>query len=372
MSAVDSADWMRIANPEEVPSPALLVYPERIEANLRTMIRIAGGPDRLRPHVKTHKLAEVVALKRSLGIRKFKAATIAEAELCAQGGAPDVLLAYQPVGPNQARLVALAQKFRACRFSCLVDDLGVAQSLGAAAAAGRVTLGSMLDLDVGIGRTGIAPGLDAIRLYRRMHGMIGLEAAGLHAFEGNPPGRGPEFAKQVDAAFAPVLQLRDALLREGLPVPAVVAGGTPSFSVLARQPGLELGAGTGVFWDVSYAEQFPHPGFQFAAVLLTRVVSKPGTRRLCLDLGHKAVASEMPQPRVRILGLEDAAFVRHNEEHLVVESDRAAELPLGSVLYAVPRHICPTVALHDDVVTVRDGRAGARWRVAARGRRITF
>jgi D-threonine aldolase len=107
-------------------------------------------------------------------------------------------------------------------------------------------------------------------------------------------------------------------------------------------------------------------------VLITRVVSKPAPGRLCLDLGHKAIASEMPHPRVKLFGLEDANFSMHSEEHLVVETPRADEYKVGSVIYGIPRHICPTVALHHDVWVVRDGKAVDRWEVTARKRRITI
>jgi D-serine deaminase-like pyridoxal phosphate-dependent protein len=105
-----------------------------------------------------------------------------------------------------------------------------------------------------------------------------------------------------------------------------------------------------------------------AAVVLTRVVSKPGPNRLCLDLGHKAIASEMPHPRVEFLNLEDANFITHSEEHLVVETSRAAEFNLGDCLYGVPRHICPTVALHAEAVVIENGKSAERWRVVARDR----
>ena len=107
-------------------------------------------------------------------------------------------------------------------------------------------------------------------------------------------------------------------------------------------------------------------------VLLTRVTSRPLPNRLCLDLGHKSVGSEMPQPRVVVLGLEDAALVGHSEEHLVLETSRAADYPPGTTLYALPWHICPTVNLHSEVVLVQGGRAVTRWPVAARSRRISL
>jgi D-serine deaminase-like pyridoxal phosphate-dependent protein len=111
--------------------------------------------------------------------------------------------------------------------------------------------------------------------------------------------------------------------------------------------------------------------FLNAALVLTRVVSKPGGNRLCLDLGHKAIASENPHPRAVFLNLPDAQAVSHSEEHLVIESERARQIELGACLYGVPWHVCPTVALHSEAVIVRGGRARERWGVVARSRRLT-
>ena len=124
--------WYQVANAEEVPSPALLVYVGRVEENIRRMIALAGGVARLRPHIKTHKLAEVIRLQQAHGITKFKCATIAEAELAADCGVADLLLAYQPVGPNVERLVQLAQKFPRTKFSAIADDAGAIRALAAA------------------------------------------------------------------------------------------------------------------------------------------------------------------------------------------------------------------------------------------------
>src|SRR4051794_11224572 len=114
--------WYLVGNVQEVDSPALLVYPDRIEENIRRMIRLARGVERLRPHVKTHKMSEVMRLKLAAGIKKFKCATIAEAEMAASCGAPDVLLAYQPVGPKIARLIRLIRSFPGTKFSTIADD----------------------------------------------------------------------------------------------------------------------------------------------------------------------------------------------------------------------------------------------------------
>jgi len=111
--------------------------------------------------------------------------------------------------------------------------------------------------------------------------------------------------------------------------------------------------------------------FLNAALVLTRVISKPGNNRLCLDLGHKAIAAEKPHPRVQFLNLPDANAVTHSEEHLVVETSRADEFQVGDVLYGIPRHVCPTVALHAEVVVIRAGVAMERWRVTSRDRKLT-
>jgi D-serine deaminase-like pyridoxal phosphate-dependent protein len=222
-------------------------------------------------------------------------------------------------------------------------------------------------------RTGIAPGPGAVDLYRTLAASPGVRAAGLHMYDGHV--RGPDVdarRRASDAAFAAVREMREALAAAGLDVPSVVAGGTPTFPFHAARDGVECSPGTTVFWDAGYASSLPDLPFEPAIVLLTRVVSRPTPDRLCLDLGHKAVASENPHPRVTLFGLEDATAVGHSEEHLVLETARAGDFPVGTPLYGVPWHVCPTVALHDQAVVVRDGRAAGRWRVVARARTLTI
>ncbi len=365
-------DWFRLSNEAEVASPALLLFAERIEHNLRLMLEIAGGPERLRPHVKTHKLGPLVARQIELGITKFKCATIAEAEMCALAGARDVLVAVPLVGPNDARIGALARQFPEVRFSTLADDAGAIRALGAAAVAAGLTLDVYLDLDCGMHRTGVAPGPAAIELYRQMASTPGLRAAGLHAYDGHIHEAEAEVRRALcEAAFAPVLALRRELEALHFPVPALIAGGTPTFPFHAAAVDRECSPGTTVLWDFGYGDKFADLPFLPAAVLLTRVISKPGPDRLCLDLGHKAVAAENPHPRVRFLELPDAVAITHSEEHLVIETPRAAEFAVGDTLHGIPRHVCPSVALYSEAKIVRGGAAVERWPIAARARRLT-
>jgi D-serine deaminase-like pyridoxal phosphate-dependent protein len=381
--------WWTIENVADIPSPALVIYPDRAEENLWRMITIAGGVERLRPHMKTHKLAPLVDAHMALGISRFKCATIAEAEMVAASGAADVLLAYQPVGPNIKRLSVLAAAFPRTLFSALVDDERTAVAVSDAAVRENVSLGLWLDLDVGMHRTGVVPGPEASRLYRRMVTLPAIVPRGLHAYDGHVRDRDPETrAANANEAFAPVAALRAALVADDLPVPAVVAGGTPTFPIHARHDGVELSPGTSVLWDAGYATQLPDLEFLSAALVLTRIVSKPGADRVSVDLGHKAIASEGPHPRVlliqpnpisgrattNVLGapILDATFVGHSEEHLVFESPAAGSLGVGDALYGIPWHVCPTVALHSEAIVARDHRAVDRWRITARERRLTI
>jgi D-threonine aldolase len=365
--------WYTVDNVADIPSPALLVYPDRVERNIRHMIEIAGGVERLRPHIKTNKLREVVRMHLDQGITRFKCATIAEAEMAAAAGAPDVLLAYQPVGPNVERLVRLTQAFPQTQFAAVVDDEAVIRALSERAAAAGLTLNLFLDLDGGMHRTGIAPGPRAVELYHLLSTLPGVRPAGLHMYDGHVHDTDLVVRRTAsDAAFALVQQMRAELAAIGVDVPAIVAGGTPTFPFHAARPDVECSPGTTVFWDFGYSTILPDLEFVPAVALLTRVISRPGPDRLCLDLGHKAVASENPHPRVQLFGLEDAKAIGHSEEHLVLETHHAAEFPVGSALYGLPWHVCPTVALHNEAVVVRNGRAEERWQIVARARALTI
>ena len=369
-----SQPWFEVNDVSQIPSPALLVYRNRVEENLRRMLLIAGSPARLRPHIKTHKMRQLVVIQLALGITKFKCATIAEAEMAADAGAIDVLLAYQPVGPNVGRIAELVMRFPQTRFSVVADDeLAIRElstSLQSVLESGRNktpaerSLEVLLDLDVGQHRTGVPAGPKAAELYRLIAGLPGLKPGGLHAYDGHLSQSDPnERAQACGVAFQPVAALRLELINAGLPPPRIVAGGTPTFRVHADRGDVECSPGTCVFWDAGYAAKLPDLDFAPAALVLTRIISKPGPNRICLDLGHKALASEMPPPRVKLLGLEDSRPIMHSEEHLVVESPQADKFKIGDCLYGVPWHICPTVALYNSAIVIQNGNSAGTWNI---------
>jgi D-threonine aldolase len=355
----------------ELLSPSLVLYPSMIRQNLEGMVSLAGGALRLRPHVKTHKMAEIIRLAESLSIRKHKCATIAEAEMVAAAGGTDVLLAYPLVGPNLKRFAQLVRGYRSTTFRATVDEPEAARALSAALDGLERVVPVLVDLDVGMGRTGIVPGDAAAELYALIDRLPNVEADGLHAYDGHirdsDPGARHEAAR---AGLESTLALRDKLLNRGLAVPRLVLGGTPTFPIHARLdiPGVECSPGTCVLQDDSYLSKFPDLPFTPAALLLTRVVSRPAPGRLCLDLGYKAVSADPAGQRARLLAIDDARPVGHSEEHLVVETSRADTIPVGTPLLAIPTHICPSVALHRRAYVIADGKVAGQWEVTARDR----
>ena len=367
--------WYEPKNPVDIASPALLIYPERVEQNIQHLLEIAGNVDRLRPHVKTHKLPQIVAMHQAYGIEKLKCATIAEAEMLANCGVKDILLAYQPVGPNQQRLIDLALKFPELQFGCLVDNETTLRQLSAKLGEANLTLNVWIDIDNGNGRTGIQPTAGAENLAKLIEDSPGVVFAGLHVYDGHFTGLPvEERTTGSNQAFKSVQTMAQHLEADDVAVPNIVAGGTPTFPIHALRQEVDLSPGTYSLWDVGYSNACPDLPFIFAAVLLTRVVSKPSANRLCLDLGHKAVSADSPlETRVRFLNAPDAKNLDQKEEHLVIELPDGHGFEIGDVLYGIPGHVCPTVALHQEANAVdKNGALVGVWPIAARGRRLAF
>jgi D-serine deaminase-like pyridoxal phosphate-dependent protein len=371
-----SMDPYFIKDTSRIITPAVIVFRDMVEQNIDHMIQIAGDPARLRPHCKTHKTRQIIEMEVARGITKHKAATFAEAEMLAEAGATDVFLAYNLVGPNIARAVEFLKKFPNVALSVTGDHEKPLRQLSEAMRTAGLKIGVLLDIDTGQHRTGVPVGGPARELYRLIVSLPGLIPAGLHVYDGHQHQTTREDRRAaVDAEFHKVLEFRDSLLAEGWPVPRLVCGGTASFPIYAEKtdPAIEMSPGTCVYNDAGYGERFPDLVFPAAAVMLTRVVSRPTHERITLDLGYKAVASDPPAGnRLIFPALPDAKQVLQNEEHLVLETPEADRFAPGDELIAIPRHICPTSALHKEVYVVSNGEVVDRWPVASRDRWITI
>ncbi len=355
---------------QDLASPQLVYYPALIRQNIQKMIAIAGGADRLWPHIKTHKMAQVVQMQLEAGIDRFKCATIAEAEMAAQAGAKRITLAYPLVGPNIRRFAALQQAFPQVEFFAIGDDTQQIRLLGQACQANV-----LMDVDMGQHRTGVA--LDKVEaMYREWNTLPGITMRGLHCYDGHRH----ESSRQVrEEIIAPVDQqieaIKGRLQADGLDCSILIMGGTPSFPVHAEMTGEFLSPGTCVIQDAGYRNAYPDLQFTPAAALLTRVISRPSRDTFTLDLGCKAVATDPTPERAEIVGMEYARTVFQNEEHWVVRvpEEHIDDIPpIGTELFALPIHVCPTSALYPEVPVVEDGKIVGWWKVAARDRRLTL
>jgi D-threonine aldolase len=363
----------KIKNIGQLDSPTLVVYPDRVKQNIALAIKMVDDVTRLRPHVKTHKSPDVVKLMRTAGISKFKCATIAEAEMLGMCEAPDVVLAYQPTGPKLQRFIKVIKKYPKTLYACLTDNIATAQAQADAFHANQLEIPVFIDLNVGFNRTGISPEA-AFDLYEACLKMHGIKVAGFQAYDGHL--RNPDIkirTEDANTAFKKVEVLKAQILRGGYKEPIIIAGGSPTFPIHAKRTDVECSPGTFIYWDKGYSDLCPEQAFSPAALLVSRVISLPDATKLCLDLGHKSVASENElAKRVTFLNAPELKPIGQSEEHLVVEAGENHAYKVGDVLYGVPYHICPTVALYERIVTIENGQVTGEWRTIARDRVITL
>ena len=357
---------------EKVDSPALIVFPEIVARNIAEMVRMVGDVDRLRPHIKTHKTSEGIKMMQAAGINKFKCATIAEAELLGMNQAADVILAHQPVGPKIERLYQLMMRYPDTKFSTITDNIDASKKIGVFFHRLGCTVGIYIDINVGMNRTGIGPENGAVELHESILNTHGLKFEGLHVYDGQHRQSDPS-EKEVacNAAFQPVYRLIETLQQLGHPRPTVVAGGSPSFSIHAKKTDRDCSPGTNIFWDHGYKTICPEQSFEPALYILTRVISLPSANKICVDLGHKAVAAENDiSKRVVFPSHPHLKVVSQSEEHLVLEIGTNDNFQVGDLLTGIPYHVCPTVALHEFLTEVKNNEVTGEWHVAARRRKI--
>jgi D-serine deaminase-like pyridoxal phosphate-dependent protein len=365
--------WYHLDDPGSIESPGLIFYEDRIKANIQLLISMTDDKNRLRPHVKTHKSIEVSKLMVHEGISKFKCATIAEAEMLGLCRAADVLLSYQPVGPNLDRFIKLQQQYPLTRFSCLIDNESTARLLAMLSKSNGLKSDVFIDVNVGMDRTGILP-KNVLDLYAKIDQMDGLFLKGLHAYDGHIHDHDFTIRTEKAKIIIEVLKYLSAEIQVRFnQEPIIVAGGTPTFTVYNTQTTFECSPGTFALWDKGYQEAFEEQKFLTAALVVSRIVSLPESNLICCDLGHKAVAAEKPlDKRVTFLNAPELVPISQSEEHLVLDAGENHPYQVGDLLYGLPYHICPTVALYENATSVSSARADQTWNISSRKRKITI
>lgn len=369
------SNWWKINPKTHIDTPFLAVYSERMKLNIEKLIAsVDGDTKRLRPHIKTHKIGQVLDLFKKYKIDKVKCATIAEAELSAMHHISDVLLAYQPVGPKCNRWIQLIKKYPKTHFSTIVDSIEVAEKLAILAQENNLTLNIYLDINTGMNRTGVSLTENWEHLAIQIAQLPNLTFMGLHIYDGHLKGSLEQRTQNVLTAFEQIKKRANLLQLKLEYKLKIVAGGSNTFPIYAKITEIECSPGTFIFWDVNYQTHLPEQDYNLAAVLVGTVISKPAVNTICIDLGYKSVSSENPlDKRLVILNDEKLIPIAHSEEHMVLENKGAKDYPIGTIIYALPYHVCPTCALYESVQVVnKEHHIYDQWMVIARNKKITI
>jgi D-serine deaminase-like pyridoxal phosphate-dependent protein len=359
--------WYEIENEELISTPSLLVFPLRIKKNIESMINISGGIDRLWPHIKTHKMPEVVRLQMDYGIRRFKCSTIAEIELLINCKVDKILFTIQPSKEKFLKILHFQKLHPKIEFSTLVDNADSLKMFSEISSDNNQKMKLWLDINSGMNRTGIEPNNQAVTLYLSIFKENNLSAMGLHVYDGHIRSHDlNERQVKCNESFKSISDLIKKIENKNYLIPNIIAGGSPTFHPHSNRKKIILSPGTTLLWDLGYKNLWKESPFLNAAILISRLISKPKKNFLCLDLGHKAIGSEMPLPRAEIFGLESAKHISQSEEHLVIETPLAKNYKIGHLFYLLPYHICPTVAKYNMAFTILNSRTDRKWKITAR------
>jgi len=358
---------------DEIDTPALIVDLDAFEHNLRHMAAFADAAGvRLRPHAKTHKCPAIALKQIAAGAVGQCCQKVGEAEALVRGGVRDVLVSNQVVGTHKLR--RLASLAKDATIALCFDSPGQVDAASRAATELGVTLGGLVEIDVGMERCGVPPGEVARDLALRIAAAPGLEFRGLQAYHGTAQHL-PTFEareRAIAEAAASVRTTVRALDAAGLACGVVSGAGTGTFR-LESTSGVwnELQAGSYLFMDTDYARIGDRTGglyteFRHSLFVLATVMSTPTPDRAIHDAGLKSYSGEKGLPWVH--GLEDVEQVGVSDEHGKLRlGPKARPLRIGDPIRLIPGHCDPTINLHDWYVAVRGGRVEALWPIAARG-----
>ena len=354
----------------ELETPALTIDLDRLEANIaRAAAYAADHGLGLYPHAKTHKTVEIAALQRRAGALGVTVAKSREAELYAEAGLGPIVAHYPPVGRHKVeRLVRVAAM---TPLTVAVDSIDAAGPLASDLRRAGLEAEALIELDVGLGRTGLAPP-GAVKLARRIERLEGgLRVTGLSCYPGHLRGPRDEVAAGVEPVSA---LLRDAIERfdaAGIRRGRISGGSTATLFLSHLMPVTELRPGNYALLDRAEAVE-PFSLADCALTVQATVVSRSVPGRAVLDCGSKTL-SEAPAPPGRTgygavpahPALEIEAL---NEEHAICRVDDGLAGPeVGELVEVIPNHACTCVNLHETISAVRGGIVEARMRVVARG-----
>ncbi len=340
-------DPYRIADPDGLETPAMVVFEDLVDHNIAALCEQVGGAANLMVHVKTHKSEAIARKQLAAGISGFKCATLREMEMGLVAGSPEVILAYPMVQQRKVeRFADISAEYDDRQVYATVSDQRHIDVLSQIASDRQQKLAVMVDLDVGMHRTGAGIGDDATQLYGAIHTAQWLVSGGLHVYDGHehfrdPGARNAAAQRHVDDLKA----FKERLEAQGMSVPRIVGGGSFSYATYARAEGFHGSPGTVIYWDLNGTGRMSDQPYRWAAMVLCQVVDRHVDQlTVTTDLGVKAIAADPPlESRARLLGHEQAKLLLQNEEHGVFLFTDAQSMPqVGDYLLAIPGHVCPT------------------------------
>jgi D-serine deaminase-like pyridoxal phosphate-dependent protein len=349
----------------ELSTPALVVDRAALDRNIARMAAFfAAGPCRLRPHFKAHKTPEIARRQLAAGsCTGLTCATVGEAEIAA-GFCDDILLANEIVAAEKcARVAALATRVR---MTIAIDSLAGLDALSRAAAASRVRIGVLVDLNVGQERCGVEPGEAALTLAHRAAQTDGIQLRGVMGYEGHlqPLRDRGERESRTREAMRGLVNTANQIRAAGLPCEIVSAGGTGTYDISGRFDGItEIQAGSYVLMDTDYSSV--GVPFEPAFWVLGTVVSRPARDRCVADCGHKSMTKDHSLPGVR--GIQGATVTSLNDEHATIAIPPESTINIGDRIELLPSHVDPTINLHDAFYVVDGQQLVDVWPIAARG-----
>jgi len=329
------------------PTPSFVIFEDGIRRNLKRTAEACGDIRRLMPHVKTHRADWIVRLSLAEGIEAFKCATPAEVEMVLDAGAKKVLWAYTSVNPgNIARVLATAGRHADARLTGLVDSRHGLDAWLAALGDGFPNVDLRVDLDPGMGRTGVPMTSESVDLALAVNAARRL--AGFHVYDGHIKGQRAERRRQVLENAAKVSELLATLHANGIEAD-LVGGGSYTFDIWPKDLVRYVSPGSWTYSSAQHHAELSELGWEQAAFVLATVTSvHAGT--VTLDAGSKAISPDKPLPE-RFYW--DRRIILMSEEHAVVEADN---LRVGDRVLLTPQHTCTTAYLYDTaLVRTSDG-----------------
>ena len=351
---------------DEIPTPALVLNYNIMQKNIETMAKFAREHNvNHRPHVKTHKCPIIAHMQLKAGCKGITVAKVGEAEVFAQSGIDDIFIANQVIDPTHIDRMAKLSKY--IQIRCAVDSKKNIMDLSKIATKNNAILEVLLDVNLGLGRSGVEPGDPALEMANFIKNTDHLKIIGLFGYEGHltPMMNLEQKEKMANESYKKIVDTRDLLNKNGFEINHISTSGSGTYKYAAKYDGItEIRPGTYVFSDEHL--QMVEPDFELAVTILGTIQNQTGKKEFTTDAGAKAIATgdgkpvfkEFPKSKIRVM----------NEEHTQFKAIGAESLEIGHKIEFFPAHICTSINLHDYIHVVKDNEYVGKWEILARGK----